>query len=50
VSRFLVDAQLPLRLALFIRSAGLDAVHTLELTLTDTEGKLRGYLDELGLA
>lgn len=27
-----------------------EEIDALELTLTDTKGKLRGYLDELGLA
>lgn len=42
--RFLVDAQLPKRLAIWLAGAGHDAVHTLDLphtnrTLDDESGK-----------
>jgi predicted nuclease of predicted toxin-antitoxin system len=48
--KFLVDAQLPRRLALAISSAGHDAIHTLDLTnanrTTDTQIKVISEAEE----
>ena len=48
--RFLIDAQLPKSLAVFMREQGLDAIHTLELpnrnATTDSEIRLLSIHEE----
>lgn len=48
--KFLVDAQLPARLARFLSSAGHDALHTMELPDGNrtTDGRIAELADEEG--